>query len=293
MLKKMKKFFAILLVVLLCGSFVNNVGIMGLCEVEAAGFEGGSGTKSDPYLVKTASQLKLVEKYNGCYFKQIANIDLKNKSFKPLFSVEKPFKGYYDGNKKTISNLKISNRAVGGLFMAIGEKGTVKNLYVKNVKITGVTSVKSDDVHYGAIVGYNQGMIRSCKATNIKVNAVNSADVGGICGQMNGGTIRNCVASKLVFYGCDLGGICGGATDAVITNCKASKMELHSAGFSSTDGYLSGAPAGIVGASSNSIIEECKVSGKCQFEGGGYSGNIVAYDNNNMVIDCESDILID
>ena len=79
----------------------------------------GKGTIDSPFLIKNANDLlALTTSYRfidaGFYFKQESDIDISNNDFwgKPqekllLYYYEKPFMGYYDGNGKTISGLKI------------------------------------------------------------------------------------------------------------------------------------------------------------------------------------------
>ena len=68
-------------------------------------FQGGDGSKKAPYQVKTLKQLKNVNRYNGRYFVQVANINGDDANFVPLFSSDSPFTGVYNGKGYTISNL--------------------------------------------------------------------------------------------------------------------------------------------------------------------------------------------
>lgn len=101
-------------------------------------FSGGSGTKSDPYLIDNSENLLMINSYPDKYFKQMSNIDLKD--YTNIDSIGKGgtlFTGNYDGNGKTIKNLKMHrpddfNSALPesyyvGLFN-IGENGVVQDL---------------------------------------------------------------------------------------------------------------------------------------------------------------------
>ncbi|MGN1235749.1 MAG: hypothetical protein ACI4U2_07185, partial [Christensenellaceae bacterium] len=107
----------------------------------------GTGTVSDPYLISSAADLVLLsdlvnggETFEGEYFLQTANIDLKSVgSFRPIGCVEGTyFDGTYDGNGYTLSNLVIdetSGTAQNALFSNFA--GQLSNLGVVSGKITG------------------------------------------------------------------------------------------------------------------------------------------------------------
>jgi len=117
-------------------------------------FEGGSGTLSDPYIVRTAEQLNEVRNFLTSYFIQIADIDLENKlltqenGWLPIGSAQAPFTGNYNGNGYTINNMKISRiqSDYQGLF------GYIKDGSVQNLKLTSAHVVANRYV--GTLAGY-------------------------------------------------------------------------------------------------------------------------------------------
>src|SRR5699024_619962 len=82
--------------------------------VFAMDFAGGSGTAADPYLIETAEQLDKVRDYRTSHFKLMADIDLgvapynQGEGWEPIGMNGQPFGGTFDGDNKTISNLKIN-----------------------------------------------------------------------------------------------------------------------------------------------------------------------------------------
>jgi hypothetical protein len=106
----------------------------------------GSGTSVDPYLIQSKDDLVYLSSTNSYwdtnkYFKQTANIDLAGCEWSPIGSSVKKFKGSYDGNFKTISNLYFNNSTSSdvGLFGVTTNNTlsteTIKNLGLINVDI--------------------------------------------------------------------------------------------------------------------------------------------------------------
>ena len=122
-------------------------------------FEGGSGTESDPYTIKTANQLACFRDsvndgntYEGKFVKQIKDIKLNDKLVEGLasggygyndwvpignFRYDTYFAGTYDGGNHTISGLLLtdeSGRSYKGLF-GYAKGATFKNLTLSDTFI--------------------------------------------------------------------------------------------------------------------------------------------------------------
>ena len=144
------------------------------------------------------------------------NIDLGGENWNPING----FKGEFDGQGFTISNLNVSTegKASAGLFANLLE-GTVKNLKVKDADIKGhyktgvivgdglcaliencevenakvvVTPYNNDDAnHVGGIVGYlsaeNDAYVKDCTVKNAEITAYR--DVAGVVGTANGAAV--------------------------------------------------------------------------------------------------------
>lgn len=168
-------------------------------------FQAGDGSKKAPYQVKTLKQLKNVNRYNGRYFVQVANIDGDDANFVPLFSSDSPFTGVYNGKGYTISNFYFRKIGDAGIFASIGTTGVVRNLKVSNFTFaySGEGDYWSGYCGHGMIAGVNNGTISNCKAENSTMTGIVNTAQGGICGKNEeGGMIENCSAKGLLYgYG--------------------------------------------------------------------------------------------
>ena len=125
-------------------------------------FTQGTGTEADPYLVETAADLNGVRDYLDAHFKQMADIDLSGyANWEPIGTFvdgqELEFRGIYDGNGHTISNLTIDRPSTEfiGLF-GVTTEATIKDLGLLNVNVTGTNDV-------GGLVGFNYASsVTSC-----------------------------------------------------------------------------------------------------------------------------------
>jgi len=109
-------------------------------EKKVAKFGGGSGTRMDPYIIKTAQHLDDVRNYLDSHFIQTADIYLFNytTAWDPIgeYSIKnyngdnKAFSGSYNGQNHKITGLNLGSSAVysGGLFALVGESGELKNI---------------------------------------------------------------------------------------------------------------------------------------------------------------------
>ena len=173
--------------------------------------EGGDGTATHPYEIKTAAQLKTFrdlvndEGEKSAHAKLMNNIDLSSvcgeslnsgTSWNPIgTSEENAYTGNFNGNGHKIENLYINTTYSGadnqGLFGFVGTGGTVQNLTVSgNV---------SGDWHVGGVVGYNNGgTVTGCIFSGSgSVSVTGSYYVGGVVGENNGSVI-NCYNTSSV-----------------------------------------------------------------------------------------------
>lgn len=162
--------------------------------------------------------------YDGITVTLKNNISL-TKPFTPISNNEnKFFKGTFEGNGFTISNVNISvtenNRVYVGFFGCIDKGGTVQNLGVKG---TAITAHSSAYTYAGGIAGNNSGIIRNCY-TAIAITCTSDynprqAYAGGIAG-CNSGTITNCYTTGSVTASRYAGGI-QGDNGGTISHCFA------------------------------------------------------------------------
>ena len=226
-------------------------------------FDGGSGTKNDPFLISDAEQLTKIDDAS-----MAANYKLKNniyltqyQNWEPLggFYKEKAFTGVLDGGYYGIHDLKRkadieerNNRIHFGLFGYVGSGGEVRNLYFYGVdiKMTGpLVNNANTRVFVGVLAGSFHG-----KATNVRV--------------MTGTCSYDANTNGMSF----VGGIAGVGANATFTNCSNS--------IALTSGRWSGVAGGIVAHSNGSTFDNCRntgsISTKCTGLGGyAISGGIV------------------
>ena len=153
----------------------------------------GEGTEANPYLINNISDLEFFRdyvnagnNYAGKYVKLTADIDLNNEEWTPIGNDINKFQGYFDGNEKTISNLKVTgNTRYKGFFGYI--KGTGMSATttpsVKDLTLDGVNVNVEGDGYY---VGGLAGQAYTCNITNVTVkgNVSGKRYVGGIVGHV-------------------------------------------------------------------------------------------------------------
>lgn len=164
------------------------------------------------------------------------------------------FGGTFKGNGHTISGLTIDAPAQSyvGLFGLL--IGSVSNLSLLNVNITGGTNV-------GGIAGEVWGSISRCAVVGGTVSG--NQYTGGIVGKVNGGSLTSCFAT------CDIRGIgfspyyAGGVTARVEWN--GSLSDCYATGSVKTgEGYsgIFGAAGGVVGSMNPGSIQRCFATGE-------------------------------
>ncbi len=116
------------------------------------------------------------ETYKGKTVMIGADLDLQNREWTPIGNSTYSFKGVFDGNGKTIKNLKVTgNKSNVGLF-GFTTEGEVRNLTVENARVSGRLNV-------GVVAGtpyttkYNNITVKG----HIEVNGM--AYVGGVGGK--------------------------------------------------------------------------------------------------------------
>ena len=190
-------------------------------------FAGGSGTKSDPYIIASKEHLLNVKNHLSSYYKMISDIEFTDDDYSStgilsngwnsIGSSTKPFTGYFDGNNHNIVGLKKSSTFSGVLYLGLfgWNEGTIINTNVVNCDFNAVCT---DPGHFGAyaggIVAWNKGIIEHCSSSGI-IYGTNGA--GGIVGENYSGSITRsynfCTVSSN-----NAGGIVG-INDRSVSNC--------------------------------------------------------------------------
>lgn len=248
----------------------------------------GSGTETNPYQIETAEHLAYLThstkdgtNYEGKHFKLINNLDLGKKQWAPIgLDKNKPFRGNFDGNGKTIANLYIKSTTLkyAGLFGYI-EEGEIKNLGI--IGESSITISSSSHSYYssaGGIVGfsssssisncYNTGKVSSSDSEYPASDSMSLA--GGIAGVSSESSISNCYntgnvsssSSSSSCYSSFAGGIAGNS-NSIISNC-------YNTGKVSSSSYTGG-----IAGMSDSLISNCYNTGSTSscFDADGIAGN--------------------
>ena len=163
---------------------------------------GSGNSESDPYLIIYASQLvKLSEDVNGGngysnkFFKLGNDINMSGVAFDGIGSSSaRSFGGTFNGDGKTVSNVIVNKSEQNVGFFGYVYYGTVRNLILDGVSITGY-------MYVGDLVGYGKSCsIENCLVMNSSVTCTNTS-IGVICGYLNNATLtynhyRNCTLTK-------------------------------------------------------------------------------------------------
>lgn len=140
------------------------------------------------------------------------DLNLTNMEWTPIGTESQPYTGTFDGNNYTITGLTVNQtRNYVGLIGCIGSDGTVKNVKLENVNITG------DGYFVGGVAGTNYGTIENCSVDGTLTNYVQY--LGGVVGD-NRGSIIGCSSSGTITgTGPNVGGIGGQSVGGTIMAC--------------------------------------------------------------------------
>ncbi|MCC5941301.1 MAG: hypothetical protein JJU37_07135 [Balneolaceae bacterium] len=217
-------------------------------------FDGGNGTKANPYQVSNVEQLQEIgeEENLDMHFIQVADInaspsaEFQNGSgWRQIGFRETPFTGTYNGNGYVIRDLKLHAQRGGP---SNGVWGYVKNGRIENVVIDNIIQLSSksmNDQHQFA--SFDQS-IELLPPTYEVLDLSEANGYGGMVGFNDGGEIINCI-----FHG---------RVDARM-----------------------GAPAGFVGINTG-LVENSHFKGTA----GGFSGIGFTSINTGIIIDSSTEI---
>ena len=215
----------------------------------------------------------------------VNDIDFKNGTFTGIGNVNNHYKGTFDGNGKTISNIKIINKAKGtGLFNYV-EGATISNLTIKNV------TVNSSAAYYectGALIGCAYGV----NLNNINVSSGtiygknNTASIVGVTYKSTGKTVVNNVqnsASIIAAGGLGVGGLVGTSEGGVLIDISNS---INYGSVTSKNDYVGGI-TGLLRKGTNNVkpsIENCINYGKVK---GAKNVGGIAGGNRGSITNCK------
>ena len=208
------------------------------------------------------------------------NIDLTGKGWTPIgTSFDNSYKGTFDGGGHTITGLAVTtNDQFVGLFGYLNRAGTVKNVVMEGIQITG----NHGSSQAGGVVGFSRGTIENCSVSG---SVSGTVYVGGVVGAQWGGSITGCSSSATVKGTVDVGGVAGQTnSNATMTACYATgNVTLEIASQNNID------VGGAVGFNGGSRILACYATGNVTSTGSStvnvYIGGFCGY-NSTTVTAC-------
>jgi len=267
----------------------------------------GTGTISDPFIVRTAADLDAVRDDLTAYYKQIRNIDASALTWVPI-GTGSSFTGGYDGNEYKITGLILPAQTFSGMFSTVDSAGSLYDIYLIGVDGSGLGSSS----YCGALCGQNNGLIHGCASTGVITTTGDY--IGGLIGRNQGIVEAESWSSCAVDAGAQVGGLIGVCQDSSfsVKNCFAGGDVSGSGNaVGGLIGYISypqgavflescyatgnvqgvNSCGGLVGtvyrASNNSTVQKCCATGKVESSGnhcGGFIGSWLDYASRNSYI---------
>jgi hypothetical protein len=272
----MKTYIYALLIAALC---------LGVSNVCATAYSGGSGSSGDPYLISSAAEINIIgstpSDWNK-YFKLTANIDMSSytgTSYKIIGNPTTTFTGGFDGNGYVISNLTYSTALATS---QVGMFGSTDHATIKNISLVNV-NISSPGSNIGGLIGYqNYGTVTNCSTTG----SVSGAEaVGGLVGHTYGDSVSkilNCYSTASVTATCcKVGGLIGFCLNPV-SNCYSSGNVTATSG---TTVYL----GGLIGELYYEPVDNCYSTSAVTGSSTSYCmGGLTGYEYETSISNCYS-----
>ena len=145
------------------------------------------------------------------------DINLTGKEWTPIGDYENRYTGTFDGGNHTITGLTINQYgSYVGMIDFLDSGGTVQNLTLENVNITGNRNMIGGGDCVGSVVGDNYGTVTACTASG---NVSGTSNVGGVVGWNNGTVIACYHTSGNVSGTSNVGGVVGYNISGTLTAC--------------------------------------------------------------------------
>ena len=223
---------------------------------------------------KIADNVEVIDLKDFCHAEDVSQ-NLKELSWVPIGTANKPYQGTFDGNNKTITNLYIKTKTaqnnVGFFCMTRG--ATIQDLIFDNAKVENVSTTYTKALCTGILAGYayadtnSPSHIKGIKTTK-NCTVIGQNDTGGIVGNASNINLENCENRSSVKGESYVGGIAGDYSYKNIKRCT-------NYGTVETVGQRIG---GIIGYADETSIEDCanygKLTGTVWFAGGGIAGEM-------------------
>ena len=218
---------------------------------------------------KIADNVEVIDLKDFCHAEDVSQ-NLKELSWVPIGTANKPYKGTFDGNNKTITNLyiKTAHNNVGFFCMIMG--ATIQDLIFDNAKVENVSTTYTKALCTGILAGGSDAgtnppsHIKGIKTTK-NCTVIGQNDTGGIVGNACNINIENCENRSSVKGESYVGGIAG---DYYYKNIK----RCTNYGTVETVKNNSQRTGGIIGYANGTSIEDCANYGKLTSKGWYYGG---------------------
>ena len=228
-------------------------------------FEGGDGSSASPYEVSTCQQLQNINNDLDAHYELVSNINCSEtstwnngKGFSPIGDSSNAFSGVFNGTGHEVSDLYIDRTTPTdvGLFGELDGGGTVTFVGVTDAEVEGtdnsiIVGIIAADIYDGTVSNsYSTGQVFSqdeaggiagvTRASGAEVvrsyshadaAAADDEDIGGLIGQMNGGTVSNSFSTGSVDS--TGGGLIGLRNEGPVSD---SYWDTESSGLSSSEG---------------------------------------------------------
>lgn len=219
--------------------------------------------------------------YSGKVVKLTADIDLTGEEWAPIGTAEHPFSGTFDGNGKTISNLKITTGNYAGLFGYVST-ATIKNVKLANADVSG-------DERMATLIGKITGNATVTNCSNDAASSVTGSDsnTGGLIGEIVNGTValtnlvNNAAVENTKSSNSRAGGVVAQVTtgaNVTLTNC------TNNGAVKTNNGYAGGIVSAYQSGTMN--IKNCVNKGTLD---GAYKGNMLGWYTSIRSITISSD----
>lgn len=207
--------------------------------------------------------------YSGKVVKLTADIDLAGEEWAPIGTAEHPFSGTFDGNNKTISNLKITTGNYAGLFGYVST-ATIKNVTLAKADVSGGERMAT-------LIGKITGNATVTNCSNDAASSVtgSNSNTGGLIGEIVNGTVAltNLINNAAVKNTKESNSRAGGVVAQVTTGANVTLKNCTNNGAVMTNNGYAG---GIVSAyqSGSLTIDNCANTGDLD---GAYEGNMLGW----------------
>ena len=262
-----------------------------MLAVQVQAYSGGSGAPDDPYHIATYEDLVALGETLGDYDKSFLmtnDIDLEPNGLgiSPLiasliadaevhgdangiYPCQQSFSGCFDGAGHVIKNLRFRDAQSAGLFGILGPQGSIRNVILSDVHISGGTGV-------GPLVVFNDGgRIENCISTGT-INAEGSHFVGGLVGLSRSGQMNGCMSQCEIIASDRVGGLVGSLEGGSLYRCQSQASISGNNYVGGLLGFME-EQAALVQCDSNSVVE-----------GSYYVGGLVGRLDQGMVSECFS-----